>query len=60
MVRSRSEFELFSEDFALQLDVIGTGVIWMDIDYMDRFRCFTFDAEKFPSPARLNADLHAN
>lgn len=33
--------------------------IWMDIDYMDGFRCFTFDRVKFPDPAKLNADLHA-
>lgn len=38
---------------------IPCDVIWLDIDYMDRFRCFTFDAEKFPDPAKLNADLHA-
>ena len=34
-------------------------VIWMDIDYMDHYRIFTFDAVKFPDPAKLNADLHA-
>ncbi|MEL7472183.1 MAG: TIM-barrel domain-containing protein [Planctomycetota bacterium] len=33
-------------------------VIWMDIDYMDGYRCFTFDKSKFPDPARLNHDLH--
>ena len=33
--------------------------IWLDIDYMDGFRCFTFDREKFPDPARLCDDLRA-
>jgi alpha-glucosidase len=32
-------------------------VIWMDIDYMDGFRIFTFDPVKFPDPLKLNADL---
>lgn len=33
-------------------------VIWMDIDYMDGFRCFTFDKEQFPDPKGLNQKLH--
>ncbi|XAR70739.1 Alpha-glucosidase [Bertholletia excelsa] len=33
-------------------------VIWMDIDYMDGFRCFTFDQERFPDPKTLVAELH--
>ena len=37
---------------------IPCDVIWLDIDYMDGFRCFTFDREKFPSPSVLNDDLH--
>lgn len=37
---------------------IPCDVLWMDIDYMDRFRIFTFDPEKFPHPEKLNADLH--
>ncbi len=38
---------------------IPCDVIWLDIDYMERFRCFTFDPDKFPDPAGLNTDLHA-
>ncbi|MEO1717047.1 MAG: TIM-barrel domain-containing protein [Planctomycetota bacterium] len=36
---------------------IPCDVIWMDIDYMEGFRSFTFDPEKFPDPAELNAWL---
>ncbi len=35
-------------------------VIWLDIDYMNGFRVFTFDANKFPDPAGLNAELAAS
>lgn len=34
--------------------------IWLDIDYMDGFRCFTFDPNRFPDPKQLNDDLHAD
>ncbi len=37
---------------------IPCDVIWMDIDYMDGFRVFTFDKKGFPDPAGLNAYLH--
>ncbi|MCC6285675.1 MAG: DUF5110 domain-containing protein [Phycisphaerales bacterium] len=37
---------------------IPCDVIWMDIDYMKGYRCFTFDDQHFPDPAALNADLH--
>ena len=33
--------------------------IWLDIDYMDGFRCFTFDKQRFPEVGKLNDDLHA-
>lgn len=33
-------------------------VIWMDIDYMDGFRVFTFDKTKFSNPKAVNDDLH--
>ncbi|TKY70151.1 Alpha-glucosidase 2 [Spatholobus suberectus] len=37
---------------------IPCDVIWMDIDYMDGFRCFTFDKERFQDPTSLVKDLH--
>ncbi|KAI4327947.1 hypothetical protein L6164_020351 [Bauhinia variegata] len=39
---------------------IPCDVIWMDIDYMDGFRCFTFDKERFSDPKSLVTDLHYN
>lgn len=33
-------------------------VIWMDIDYMEGFRVFTFSKKEFPDPKGLSADLH--
>ncbi|CAN6918315.1 unnamed protein product [Brassica oleracea] len=43
---------------------IPADVIWMDIDYMEGFRCFTFDKafffERFPDPSALANYLHNN
>ncbi|KAI3974855.1 hypothetical protein MKX01_004966 [Papaver californicum] len=39
---------------------IPCDVMWMDIDYMDGFRCFTFDKERFSQPKTLVNDLHDN
>lgn len=33
---------------------IPCDVIWIDIDYMDGYRVFTFDEEKFPHPEETN------
>ncbi len=38
---------------------IPCDVIWMDIDYMDGYRIFTFDPSRFPDPAATNAYLHS-
>lgn len=37
---------------------IPCDVIWMDIDYMDGYRIFTFNPQTFPDPAALNRYLH--
>jgi alpha-glucosidase len=38
---------------------IPADVIYLDIDYMDGFRVFTWNHERFPEPARMIADLRA-
>ncbi|RMG24485.1 MAG: DUF4968 domain-containing protein [Bacteroidetes bacterium] len=36
---------------------IPCDVIHLDIDYMDGFRCFTWDQERFPDPKRMISEL---
>ncbi|MBM3319561.1 MAG: DUF5110 domain-containing protein [Candidatus Eisenbacteria bacterium] len=36
---------------------IPCDVVWLDIDYMDGFRSFTFHPTRFPDPLGLNEDL---
>ncbi len=36
---------------------IPCDVIYLDIDYMEGFRCFTFSKENFPEPAKLTKEL---
>ncbi len=33
--------------------------IWLDIDYMQGFRNFTWNTETFPNPSKMAEDLHA-
>lgn len=37
---------------------IPCDVMWVDGDYMDRFRSFVFHPERFPDPVGLNDHLH--
>ena len=36
---------------------IPADVIYLDIDYMDEFRVFTWDKQRFPDPAKMIGDL---
>ena len=38
---------------------IPCDAIYLDIDYMDGFRCFTWDNERFPDPKKMIDDLKA-
>jgi len=38
---------------------IPCDVIWMDIHYMNEYRCFQFSSRHFPEPARLSNSLHS-
>lgn len=37
---------------------IPCDAIYLDIDYMDGFRCFTWDKKKFPNPKRMISELN--
>jgi alpha-glucosidase len=41
-------------------DNLPCDVIWMDIDYMDGYRIFSFNKQTFPDPPGLNDYLHAH
>ena len=38
---------------------IPCDTLWLDIDYMDGYRVFTWSPRRFPDPARLMGDLRA-
>ncbi|MDR3652095.1 MAG: glycoside hydrolase family 31 protein [Paludibacter sp.] len=42
-----------------RLKKLPCDVIWMDIDYMERFKIFTFDKKNIPDPKGVNDYLHA-
>jgi alpha-glucosidase len=39
---------------------IPCDVIYLDIDYMDGYRCFTWNNKNFPDPKKMIADLAGN
>jgi len=42
----------------LRLKNLPCDVIWMDINYMERFKIFTFDKVQIPDPKAVNDYLH--
>lgn len=41
----------------MRAEGVPCDAIWLDIDYMDRHRPFTWDAERFPAPSELTDEL---
>ncbi|WP_235299650.1 glycoside hydrolase family 31 protein [Portibacter marinus] len=41
----------------LRAERIPCDAIYLDIDYMDGFRCFTWDQERFPEPKEMVSEL---
>jgi alpha-glucosidase len=38
---------------------VPCDVLYLDIHYMDAYKCFTWDRERFPDPKRMLSDLRA-
>lgn len=61
--QSRYSYESADEVRALarrlRAERVPCDAVWLDIDYMDRFRSFTWDPERFPDPRALTAELRA-
>lgn len=53
--RSAAEFRHLAAQFAAA--DVPVSALWYDIDYMDRFRLFTWNRQAFPDPAALNREL---
>ena len=50
-----NKFRKLAEEFRSRQ--IPCDALYLDIDYMDGFRCFTWDKEKFPNAKQMVSDL---
>ncbi|HVS33053.1 MAG TPA: glycoside hydrolase family 31 protein [Thermoanaerobaculia bacterium] len=50
-----SRVRFIADNFRMR--AIPADAIWLDIHYQDRYKPFTWDAARFPDPARLIGDL---
>jgi len=55
-----SEAELLDVAGRLRAARIPADVLWLDIDYMDRFNNLTWNPETFPNPGEMSSKLDAN
>lgn len=60
----QSRYSYYPQDRVLEIaqtlrdKKLPTDVIYLDIDYMERYKCFTIDPNKFPDPAEMTRQLH--
>lgn len=43
----------------MRAEGVPCDALWFDIDYMDRYRVFSWNTERFPDPKRLTDELRA-
>ena len=55
--RTEADFRAIAHE--LRSRHFPADALWLDIDYMNGYRVFTWDKQRFPRPARLLADLKA-
>jgi len=60
-----SRYSYYPQDLLLQLvrehlkEGFPVAAVYLDIDYMDGYRMFTWDNRRFPDPKGLSEDLHS-
>lgn len=58
-----SRYSYYPQDLVLEvvdrvLEHAPLSAVYLDIDYMDGYRIFTWDPQRFPDPRRLSEELH--